>query len=444
MKYFTTGKLSENIHQTPEGYLLCLGVSFARTGKMVYGKDETPLEVGPDGQVMIERHPDEVFRPETIASFEGKPFTVGHPDDFVGPHNWNDLSNGTLQNVRKGVDDAEDDLVTDILVTGEMAIGLIKKGIREVSAGYEAEYVQTGKGKGRQINIIGNHLALVEQGRAGPAYAINDHKGVSMKKKFGEKVKALFAKAADEAVRAIDEEEKKEDKKEESKDAAGMAYDAMMAAFKDLGEKVAALKPKDAAPEEKKEEKKADDADLPEKKDDKKVDDVEGEPEMAPGIEDRLKALEMAVAKLMEGESLEEQSADADEDAPDDITDADEDDEEAADAMGCTGDSAARAEILAPGIARTKDIKAKALKAAYATKEGKKVIDQLTGGKAPTFDSAEKVDTLFIAASEVLKATRGSALAKTKQTREVVDGSASTVMTPARMNEINAKLYGSK
>lgn len=438
MKYFTTGKLSENIHETPEGYLLCLGVSFARTGEQLYAEGETPLDVGPDGKIVIERLPDDVFRDETIASFEGKPFTVGHPDDFVGPHNHGELANGVLQNVRRGVGIDAQDLVADILVTGAQAIGLIRRGVREVSAGYEAEYIQTGEGRGRQVNIIGNHLALVEQGRAGPAYAINDHKGVSMKTKLKERVKALFARATDEATKVIDED-MPEEKKEPAKDEAGMAYDAIMKAVADLSEKVAALKPKDAAPaEEKKDDKKADDAAEGDKPEEKKMDDAaEG---TTPGVEDRLKALEMAVAKLMEGEALEA----ADEDEPDTITDEDEG-EESEDAPACTGDAASRAEILAPGIEKTKDVKVKALKAAYATKEGKAVLDSLTGGKVPTYDSAEKVEHLFIAASEILKAKRTDAAARTKQPREVIDGVIpGTPMTPERMNQINAQHFGLK
>lgn len=411
----------------------------ARTGEMIYGDGETPLESDDKGVVRIMRDEEEVFRPETMASFEGKAFTISHPEQFVDPNNWADLAKGILQNVRRGEGDQSDDLLADILVTDAVAIGLVKRGLREVSCGYEAEYIQTGDGQGRQTNIIGNHLALVEQGRAGPAYAINDHKGRTMKQTFGEKFKAYFGKAVDEAVKEMDAdmEEKKEDK---AKDDGQMAMDELVKMVKDLGEKIGAMaQPKDAAPEmaEKKEDK-ADDAEEP--KEEKKADDAE----MSGSIEDRLKALEMAVSKIMEGESMDGEYEDSGEEM---VGDEDKEDEESKDAAGCatTGDTAARAEILAPGIEQTKDLKAKALKIAYGTKEGKKIIDSLTGGKAPVYDSAEKVDVLFIAASEVLKATRSSALSKTKQTRDFdsfVDSP--TAMTPERMNEINAAKYNAK
>ena len=44
---------------------------------------------------------------------------------------------------------------------------------REVSAGYECEYVERG-GKYYQTNIRGNHVALVQQGRAGKTVCIKD------------------------------------------------------------------------------------------------------------------------------------------------------------------------------------------------------------------------------------------------------------------------------
>jgi hypothetical protein len=46
--------------------------------------------------------------------------------------------------------------------------------MREVSAGYDAAYEQLGPGRARQYEIVGNHTALVERGRCGPACAIGD------------------------------------------------------------------------------------------------------------------------------------------------------------------------------------------------------------------------------------------------------------------------------
>lgn len=426
MKFYITSKISENIHETPEGFLVCIGVPIARTGEMVYGRGETPLEVGDDGQVLIHREAEEVFRPETMASFEGKAITLAHPTEFVAPDNWSTLAKGILQNVRRGDGENKDDLMADLLITDGVAIELVKNGLREVSCGYEAEYTQMGPGRGIQTNIVGNHLALVEEGRAGSSYAINDHKGKGSKMKLQDRIKAIFAKAQDEAMEMAKDAEKDMPKeKEKAKDAPEAAYDELVKMVKDLGEKVSAMvQPKDASS-------------APTNNEPAKVDAVDED--VAPSLEERLKMLEDKVEALMQDEAEE----DADQGEEVDEMESEDDD------MGessLVGDTASRVEILAPGMkASAKDAKAKALKAAYATKDGKAVIDQLTGGKAPEFKDAARVDTLFIAASEIMKVNRTNAFSKTKQTRDSdMGGSVKVEMTAEKMNELNAKHYGTR
>lgn len=433
-KYFVTSKLSENMHLTPEGFLVCIGVPIARTGEMLYGEGETPLETDDEGKVIIMRDEAEVFRPETLASFEGKPLTISHPTEFVGPDNWTRLAKGTIQNVRRGKDESKDDLIADILITDGMAINLVRSGLREVSCGYEAEYIQMEDGKGKQINIIGNHLALVDQGRAGSAYAINDHKGVIKMPKLSERIKAIFAKAQDEAMKVAEDEAeapKKEEKKDDAKDAG--AYDELVKMCADLGEKISAMaKPKDAEGEA---AGASGEKDMPEKKDDAKDDDP-----MA-ALEDRLKALEASVAKLLEakaGDAEEGEESEESEDADEGEEESEDDDFEES---SMVGDTASRIEILAPGLKPGKNAKAAALKVAFGTEAGKKIIESLSGGKAPTFDSKEVVDTLFIAASELMKAQRNGELSRTKATRDSSGESGSTFKSAADINAINAKFY---
>lgn len=433
MKYYTPTHLSENIHETPEGFLLCIGVPITRTGELIYGEGETPLETDDDGLVSINREEDDVFALETMASFEGKPVTINHPDEFVNPQNWQDLARGVLQNIRRGGGDQKNSMLADLLITDEMAINLVKNGLREVSCGYEAEYIQTAEGKGRQVKIIGNHLALVEKGRAGPSCAINDNKGKepTTMSKLAELLKKL-SKVADEEM-----PEKKEDKKEDKKESKDMgAYDELVQICNALNEKVSALMEGKKASDEK---------EMPEKKEEEKSKDAEEEmtPPAESSLEDRLKAVEMAVAKMMEAESKEAETMMGDEDGSEEeeSMDADKEDKEE---KSITGDTASRVEILSPGLKGGKDIMTKALKAAYATKEGKEVIDSLTAGK-PTFDSADKVKTLFIAASEVLKQKRSSEFSKTKQVKDWDHGgSANDVMTPEKMNELNAAHWARK
>ena len=111
----------------------------------------------------------------------------------------------------------------------------------------------------------------------------------------------------------------------------------------------------------------------------------------------------------------------------------------AADCACTDPDIIARAEILAPGIAKVGDVKSAALKTAYGTEDGKSAIDVLLGGRS--FDSADK-DMMFIAASEMLKTARAGRI----NTVVNMDGIPRRrgPLTPEEINELNAKHYGAK
>jgi hypothetical protein len=66
-------------------------------------------------------------------------------------------------------------LIGDLMIYDPAAIKAIRdKQVREVSVGYKADYEETGLGRGKQRNIICNHLALVQDGRCGPICRIGD------------------------------------------------------------------------------------------------------------------------------------------------------------------------------------------------------------------------------------------------------------------------------
>lgn len=174
--FYVTEKLGPKQSLTPEGFLLCEEVPLARTGMMVYGPNETPIEAGPDGIVKIMREPEDVFTTETLASAQGKPVTDDHPEVDVTPENWKDLCHGTMLNVRRGEGFLDDLMIGDLLITTPRGIEAVRGGKVEVSLGYEADYDETGPGTGKQSNIIINHIALVDQGRCGPRCAISDRK----------------------------------------------------------------------------------------------------------------------------------------------------------------------------------------------------------------------------------------------------------------------------
>ena len=133
--FYLTGKIGEKRSTTPEGFLVCHDVPIARTGTQLYTADEVPIEPGPDGLVRIARDEAHVFRPETIASFEGKPVTVNHPDEFVNPENWKNLTVGFVQNVRRGDGIFNDLLLADLVITDADGIEYVNRELPEVSCG---------------------------------------------------------------------------------------------------------------------------------------------------------------------------------------------------------------------------------------------------------------------------------------------------------------------
>ena len=186
--------LSPNMHFLPEGYLLCVGVPIARTGKMYYGPGELPLKVGDNGIIEVTRDEAVVFSPQTMASFEGKPITLDHPLEDVSPKNWKRLACGYLRNVRRGDGKDHDKLIADAVINDEDAIQMVLSGKRGVSCGYDARYEQTSPGRARQIKISGNHAALVSNPRCGEACSIRDEAKMTKltKKQFASLVRDAF------------------------------------------------------------------------------------------------------------------------------------------------------------------------------------------------------------------------------------------------------------
>jgi uncharacterized protein len=192
--FYAPTKLGKTRSITPDGFLLCQGVAIGRLGTQLYRRgDVKGMTYDERGEARIERTAEEVFRPESMASFEGKPVTVGHPDAFVGPESWKRYAVGTVHNVRRGEGTEDDLLVADLLITSADGIAFIDREMPETSSGYHADYDQdpAKPGRGCQRKIIGNHVALVKRGRAGPRCAIKDGE-TPMKATFLDRVSRLF------------------------------------------------------------------------------------------------------------------------------------------------------------------------------------------------------------------------------------------------------------
>ncbi|WFC70512.1 DUF2213 domain-containing protein [Achromobacter denitrificans] len=416
--FYTVERLGARQSVTNDGFLLCEGVPIARIGELLYADGEVPVEAGRDGIIRIERTPEEVFRPETLASFEGKPVTMDHPAEFVTPDTWRQLAVGITQNVRRGEGLDADYVLADMLITDRMAIDAVrfdpkepgKKPLREVSCGYDADYEQVEPGRGVQRNIIGNHTALVERGRCGPRCAIGDKESdMSKKKSTWDRIRAAF-KSKDEAAleEALedaetadadgDDDDKDKDDDKSAKTGDGATLDAILGAVQKLTKRVGDMEAK-----------------MDEKDDEKETKDT-----------------------VLEAEKAEHNSE--------------------AKGETYTGDMAtvrSGAEILAPGIklptfdskkVKTADAvcacQRKALETAYATDAGRAAIDPFLAGRAPEFGTmdAASVSTIFNGAAALRRHQNNTSGVRSGITTQDF-GRPSTVSS---INEQNRKFWDAR
>ena len=203
--------ISPNQIETGEGFLICRNVPISRTGDQEYLGWEIGIPGAGGGQIVtVHRPPEEVFSTAALASFEGKPVTNDHPPVLIGPDDVKTYEMGHAQNVRRGDGEWEEYTLADLHIHDRELIDAVQSGKREISCGYECEYVPNGDGTYTQRNIRGNHVAVVERGRAGKRAAILD----SDKKKAKEpdrtgnmNKKGLFFKLFGQAVKDKSPEE---------------------------------------------------------------------------------------------------------------------------------------------------------------------------------------------------------------------------------------------
>nr|DAG53874.1 MAG TPA: hypothetical protein [Caudoviricetes sp.] len=234
--------------KTPEGYLVCHTVPICRTGAQEY----LPRELGIDSNqpiVTVFRTPDEVFRPSAVASFEGKPLTDDHPPVGIDSSNYSTYVKGVVQNVRRGSGEDNDKLVCDIVIYDAALAAKVEAGKREISCGYDCKYIANDDGTYHQADIIGNHVAIVNNGRAGHDVSIKDSKpkggkSMSRKKNVLHRMFAAFVKDADpdevrEAAQVVNDVENGGDDEKEEKEDNNLKD--VMDAIDALNERVAAL-----------------------------------------------------------------------------------------------------------------------------------------------------------------------------------------------------------
>lgn len=168
-----------DIKLTDEGYLEA-PAKIARAGIYEY----YAFELGElfddrkwDDIIRVYRSEDEVFADQAMRSFESKPVTEGHP--------WEQVNAGNVKEHQVGLS-MKDMHRQDIYMAGTLliqdasAVNRVQRGKCELSAGYECDVIrESGEWNGqrydaKQAAIRGNHIALVDAGRAGAECRVGD------------------------------------------------------------------------------------------------------------------------------------------------------------------------------------------------------------------------------------------------------------------------------
>ncbi|MED4455913.1 DUF2213 domain-containing protein [Metabacillus fastidiosus] len=160
----------KDYQETPEGYLTFKNVPITRTGVFPYRRK--------DGATSYEaKLPEEILSDSTVLSAQSKAITNEHPNELVTTTNHQQLAKG-LSHTDARVDG--DKILVSFTVTDSELISEIKDGKREVSIGFLSDIEQRdGEYNGQrfdavQKNIEINHIAIVDQGRAGPEIGIRN------------------------------------------------------------------------------------------------------------------------------------------------------------------------------------------------------------------------------------------------------------------------------
>lgn len=178
---FSDSLILDAPRRTSAGYLVARARA-ATTGVYQYAGyevDPTNAHGLRDKQIVnVLRDENTVFDKAAVQSFIGKPVTDDHPSQPVTAANWRDHARGTIMGAMR---DGEY-LAFDLMLTDAGAIAKVDAGKRELSNGYSAnlEFGQFTAPDGtvcdaRQSKITGgNHVAIVDRGRAGSECRIGD------------------------------------------------------------------------------------------------------------------------------------------------------------------------------------------------------------------------------------------------------------------------------
>jgi hypothetical protein len=192
--------------RTPEGYIDTYG-NLTRTGVFEYRRA--------DGSVQRElRLPEHVFNPASIASANGQPLTLQHPMQNLDARSFKRHTVGFVFEPHKA-DDGEH-LRARVRIMDADAVRAVESGVKELSNGYETTLIPLDGGVFKrddfnggsevradflQTEILINHTALVDRGRAGPSARL-DSAGNQGAQTMNEEEKKAFDAAIAEAAKA--------------------------------------------------------------------------------------------------------------------------------------------------------------------------------------------------------------------------------------------------
>lgn len=152
----------------------------SKSGVYPYLGSEIPGAEEPDRIYHVYRPAEELARQETIDSFKLMPFIDEH--EILGKSGMPAERKGMQGTLGEQIYFDEPYLRGNIKIHSSAAQSLIKAGKVELSPCYGCDWVKgDGTYEGQpyqytQRNIMGNHLALVEEGRTGPDVAVQDHR----------------------------------------------------------------------------------------------------------------------------------------------------------------------------------------------------------------------------------------------------------------------------
>jgi hypothetical protein len=183
-------KLNAKRSYTPEGYLVAPAI-IARSGILPYYARELDLkDRAPNSIVQVYRSPNELAK--AAPTFEHKPITMDHPPEGVDASTWRELAVGDVHDVLAN----SDKMLATVIVRDKAAIEEINKGRRQLSNGYTFELHPAAAGtqgyEFEQVDIQGNHIAIVDRARCGPSCVVGDRDPITSREEHKPMIKVAM------------------------------------------------------------------------------------------------------------------------------------------------------------------------------------------------------------------------------------------------------------